>query len=285
MSHVHPPKPSRHRVLAAALLALALHAAVLLVAVRHRARPAEAPAVPPVAERLVVVTAPPPSPAPPPPAPRKKPPTQRLPPAQPLQTPPAPHAPATQAAPAAPTAEEWAFAARYTLKNSKGYRYSWGQQVRSQMGTAVEGPESGVVRFRVEIAPDGRLARLDTLWTTSDAAERRARQAISALPPLPPTPTGQPLIFEKTIAFSPFAGDGPPTYQDDCLPDPPAFRNPFVWDGTSPQVRAAAAPPAARLDPQALEDCKRQLPRDTPEAEAARDQRLIDQWGSPRLGR
>ena len=32
--------------------------------------------------------------------------------------------PATQAAPSAPTAEEWAFASKYTLKNSKGYRHS-----------------------------------------------------------------------------------------------------------------------------------------------------------------
>jgi hypothetical protein len=34
------------------------------------------------------------------------------------------------------------------------------------MGTAIEGPDQGVVRFRVEIAPDGSLARLETLWTT-----------------------------------------------------------------------------------------------------------------------
>lgn len=152
------------------------------------------------------------------------------------------------------------------------------------MGTAVEGADAGLVRFRVEIAPDGQLARLDTLWTTSAAAERLARQVIAALPPLPPTPTGQPLIFEKTISFSPFASDGPPTYQDDCLPDPPLFRNPFVWDGKSPQVRAAVKP-AEKPDPQALEDCKRQLPQDTPDAEAARDRRLIDQSGSPRLAR
>lgn len=39
--------------------------------------------------------------------------------------------PARMAAPPAPTADEWAFAAKYTSKNSKGYRYSWGQQVRS----------------------------------------------------------------------------------------------------------------------------------------------------------
>ncbi len=80
------------------------------------------------------------------------------------------------AAPAAPTAEEWAFAAGYTLKNSKGYRHSWGKQVRSMMGTAVEGPDQGTVRFRVEIAPDGRLANLETLWTTSVVAERLARR-------------------------------------------------------------------------------------------------------------
>ena len=34
--------------------------------------------------------------------------------------------PASLAAPPAPTAQEWAFAAKYTLKNSKGYRYTWG---------------------------------------------------------------------------------------------------------------------------------------------------------------
>ena len=79
---------------------------------------------------------------------------------------------ATLAAPPPPTAEEWAFAAQYTQKNSKGYRYSWGQQVRSMMGTAVEGPQQGVVRFRVVIAPSGQLAQLDTLWSTSAAAEQ-----------------------------------------------------------------------------------------------------------------
>ncbi len=79
--------------------------------------------------------------------------------------------PASMTAPPPPTAEEWAFAAKYTNKNSKGYRYSWGQQVRSMMGTAVEGPDQGVVRFRVEIAPEGTLAKLETLWTTSPVAE------------------------------------------------------------------------------------------------------------------
>jgi hypothetical protein len=139
-----------------------------------------------------------------------------------------PREPASMAAPPAPTAAEWAFASTYKLKNSKGYRYTWGQQVRSMMGTAVEGPDQGMVRFRVEIAPDGSLTRLETLWSTSPVAERLARQAIGNMPRWPSTPTGRPLIFEKTISFSPFASDGPPLYKDDCLPDPPcsAIRSP-----------------------------------------------------------
>nr|WP_315137832.1 TonB family protein [uncultured Limnohabitans sp.] len=191
---------------------------------------------------------------------------------------------ASMAAPPPPTAEEWAFAANYTNKNSKGYRYSWGQQVRSMMGTAVEGPDQGVVRFRIEIAPDGSLTQVQTLWTTSAVAEQLARQAIKNMPPLPPTPTGKPLVFEKTISFSPFANDGSPLYKDDCLPDPPVFRNPFAWDGRSPQVVAAPAP-ATKLDPQAMEECLRQLPKDSIEAESARDQRLMDRWGSSQTGR
>jgi hypothetical protein len=181
--------------------------------------------------------------------------------------------PASLAAPAAPTAQEWAFAAKYTLKNSKGYRYTWGQQVRSMMGTAVEGTDQGVVRFRVEIAPDGTLAKLETLWTTSAVAEQLARKAIENMPSSPPTPTGKPLIFEKTISFSPFATDGPP-----------AFRNQFAWDGKSPQVMVASRP-VEKLDPQALEECLKQLPQDTIEAESAQDRRLLDQWGSSKTGR
>jgi hypothetical protein len=38
-------------------------------------------------------------------------------------------------------------------------------------------------------------------------------------------------------------------------------------------------------DPQALEDCLRQLPQDLIEAESARDRRLLDQWDFNRLGR
>jgi hypothetical protein len=188
------------------------------------------------------------------------------------------------AAPPAPTAEEWAFASTYKLKNSKGYRYTWGQQVRSMMGTAVEGPDQGMVRFRVEIAPDGSLARLETLWSTSDAAERLARQAVGSMPRWPPTPTGRPLIFEKTISFSPFSSDGPPLYKDDCLPDPPVFRNPFVSDGMSARVQVQAEPPE-KPDPQTLEDCLKQLPKDSIEAETARDRRLMEQWDFDRLRR
>ena len=193
--------------------------------------------------------------------------------------------PATQPAPAAPTAEEWSFAGKYTLKNSKGYRYSWGKQVRSMMGTAVAGENAGEVRFRLKIAPDGTLAKLETLWTTSRVAEQLARQAIESMPPLPPTPTGKPLIFERTISFTPFASDWPPIYDDDCLPDPPVFTNPYAWDGTSPQVAPIAPKPVEKLDPQALEECLKQLPQNSIEAEVARDLRLQNQWGSGKLGK
>jgi hypothetical protein len=196
----------------------------------------------------------------------------------PAAAPETPRTLATMAAPPPPTADEWAFAGRYTLKNSKAYRHTWGQQVRSMMGTAVEGPGQGMVRFRVEIAPDGSLASLETLWSTSPVAERLARQAIAGMPRGPATPTGKPLIFERTIAFTPFAVDGPPLYKDDCLPDPPSFSNPFAWDGRSAQ-EPVQAKPSDKPDPQALEDCLRQLPQDSIEAEMARDQRLMDQWG------
>lgn len=202
-----------------------------------------------------------------------------------VTTPVTKHQLATQPAPPAPTAEEWTFAGKYTLKNSKGYRYSWGKQVRSMMGTAVEGQHSGDVRFRVEIAPDGTLAKLETLWTTSSLAEQLARQAIESMPPLPPTPTGNPLIFERTISFTPFASDWPPIYDDDCLPDPPVFTNPYAWDGKSPQVARIETKPVEKLDPQALEECIKQLPQNSIEAEVARDQRLQNHWGSSELGK
>jgi hypothetical protein len=193
-------------------------------------------------------------------------------------------APASQAAPPAPTAEAWAFASRYTLKNSKGYRYTWGQQVRSMMGAAVEGPGQGFVKFRVEIAPDGTLAKLETLWTTSAAVERKARQAIRNLPPLPPTPTGKPLIFDRTISFLSDATESPPSYQDDCVPDPPAFESPYTWDGKAPWVPPKPKP-VEKPDPQAMEECLKQLPQDSIEAESARDQQLQKRWATGESGR
>lgn len=190
--------------------------------------------------------------------------------------------PATQAAPSAPTAEEWAFASKYTLKNSKGYRHSLGKQVRSMMGTAVEGADQGQVRFRIEIAPNGSIVNVETLWKTSDKAEQLARKAMKSMPSLPPTPTGKSLIFEKTISFSPFANDDSPIYSNDCLPDPPAFINPFAWDGKS-QQEIKKNKPAEQLSPEALAECLKQLPQDSIEGVTAHDQRQLDQWGSGKL--
>ena len=193
-------------------------------------------------------------------------------------------APATQAAPSAPTDEEWAFASKYILKNSKGYRHTWGKQVRSMMGTAIEGPDQGQVRFRIEIAPNGNIVRVDTLWKTSDKAEALARKAIYSMPPLPPTPTGKPLIFEKTISFTPFATDDTPFYANDCLPDPPSFNNPFAWDGKAPQ-EIKKNKSAEKISPEALAECLKQLPQDSIEGVAAHSQRLLDQWGSNKLSK
>lgn len=187
-------------------------------------------------------------------------------------------------APAAPSAEEWALAGSYTLKNSKRYRHTWGQQVRSMMGTAREGPEQGAVRFEIEIAPSGNLVRLATIWSTSAGVEARARQAVQAMPPLPPTPNGKPLVFEKTIVFDAKTPYSPPLYKDDCLPDPPVHRNRFVWDGRSAQTTLAETQ-VAPIDPQALVECQKQLPQDSIEAEAASDERQLKQWASPTLGR
>ena len=287
---------SRDKNFIALLLTLALHAVVWLLASGYPFQHVSPPQAPKTAENIVFLELIPP-PRQPLPEPPSAPPTTPI--TAPVTVPPpdtaladqAPAPPplpdrprASMATPPPPTAEEWAFAANYTNKNSKGYRYSWGQQVRSMMGTAVEGPDQGVVRFRIEIAPDGRLTQVQTLWTTSAKAEQLARQAIENMPPLPPTPTGKPLIFDRTISFSPFANDGPPIYRDDCKPEPPVFRNPFAWDGKSPQV-VAVPTPTAPLDPQALADCLRQLPKDSIEAESASDQRLMDQWGSSKTGR
>ena len=278
------------------LVSLALHALVFVVAFTHLGVPPNKAGLPAREQTVTVLTIRPPEPEPPA-TERQLPPRKgeaSALPAAPLPAPEVssvvapvtPREPASMAAPPAPTVAEWAFASTYKLKNSKGYRYTWGQQVRSMMGTAVEGPDQGMVRFRVEIAPDGSLTRLETLWSTSPIAERLARQAIGNMPRWPSTPTGKPLIFEKTISFSPSASDGPPLYKDDCQPDPPVFSNPFAWDGTSVRGPVQVQQPD-KPDPQAMEDCLRQLPQDSIEAESARDQRLLEQWGwsSSRPGR
>ena len=274
-------------------MSVALHALVLSLVVQQSLRePDRTEKAPEAEEKVVIVEFLPPPMAKAPPAPT--PPPVPLPATRPdapvadsltAVTPVPERAPIAMAAPAPPSSEDWAFAARYPLKNSKGYRYNWGLQVRSMMGTAVEGPDQGVVRFRVEIAPDGTLASLETLWMTSAVAEQLARKAVEQMPPLPPTPTGKPLIFEKTIAFSPFVSDVPPIYKDDCQPDPPSFSNPFAWNGQGQPGRAAKASAEAAEPAMAMEDCLRLLPQDSIEAEAAHDQRQLDRWASSRLGR
>jgi hypothetical protein len=192
---------------------------------------------------------------------------------------------ASMPAPPAPSPEEWKIASTYTLKNSKHYRNDWGQLVRSIMGTAVEGPQQGLVRFHIEIAPDGKIAKVEELWATSKFAEKLAWKAIRSLPQLPPTPTGKPLIFEQTIAFEPFDTGWPPNYKLDCLPDPPHFNDPFAWDGSSPQNAHLALPESASLsssvNPQG--DCTTDATSDSVDTENADMNRQLDQWGRGRL--
>lgn len=180
---------------------------------------------------------------------------------------------ASMSAPPPPTPEEWKLASTYTLRNSKRYRYNWGQLVRSKMGTAVEGPDQGQVRFRIEIAPDGKIAKVETLWTTSQQAEKLAMNAIQSMPPLPPTPTGKPLVFEQTISFEPFESGWPPSYKLDCLPEPLPFNNPFAWNGSSP-------PNAAKREhrPPPPEGCPPDSTEDTIEEEERSFKRQMEQW-------
>lgn len=186
---------------------------------------------------------------------------------------------ASMPAPPPPTAEEWKLASTYTLKNSKRYRYNWGQLIRSMMGTAVEGPQQGLVRFHIEIAPNGKIAKVEVLWATSEIAEKLAWNAIRSLPPLPPTPTGKPLVFEKTIAFEPFETGWPPIYKYDCLPDPSSFHNPFAWDGSSPQRTSQEHPenasPLSSAPPQA--DCPPDSTSDSIDEEVKDMKRQFDQ--------
>ncbi|MBL8310237.1 MAG: TonB family protein [Burkholderiales bacterium] len=192
-------------------------------------------------------------------------------------------APAFMEAPPPPSAEDWALASTYTLKNSKRYRFEWGRQVRSMMGTAYAGVDQGVVRLRVEIAPDGRVARVETLWSTSAKAERLALDAIARLPALPPTPTGRPLVFERTISFQPYETEETPIYRRDCFPDPPVFSNPYAWNGNATPTIADTAP-AEKLDAAALAECRKQLPVDSIEAEVVHDRRQHKQWRSSAMG-
>jgi hypothetical protein len=216
---------------------------------------------------------PPPAIPPPPKAERKK--RVRTPDAP---APPVPEkTPAMMAAPPAPTAEEWQLASTYTLKNSKRYRYNWGQQVRSMMGTAVEGMNQGQARFRITINPDGSLARIEELWSTSDKVSALARKAIQGMPTLPPTPTGQPLVFEKTISFMPYETGWPPSYKYDCLPDPPRFKNAYAWNGTSDQQPYSPPPAREERDP----DCHPSDVTSTFEEEETELKRQVERnrWG------
>lgn len=284
----------RDKPLLAIVLSVALHAVALTLATQYAFRVPKQDAPPPDEPIMVVeflpvpeVAAPPPQTTPittPPPVQQAITPDIAVASAPPTPIDPTERAPITMDAPPAPSAQEWAFAAKYPLKNSKAYRYTWGQQVRSLMGTAVEGPDQGVVRFRIEIAHDGTMTRLETLWTTSAAAEQVARQAIARMPPSPPTPTGKPLVFEKTISFSPFVTDILPIYKDDCLPDPPSFANRFAWNGQGKPGQAETPTPEPG-ESMAMEDCLKLLPQDSIEAEAAHDQRQLEQWGSSKLGR
>ncbi len=210
---------------------------------------------------------------------RREPPPPRNEPQPAPEPPPAevPRPPASLAAPPAPSAEEWQLASTYTLKNSKRYRNAWAQQVRSMMGTAVEGPDQGQVRFRITINPDGSLAHAEELWSTSAKASELARKAIQGMPPLPPTPSGKPLVFEKTLSFLPYETGWPPSYRYDCLPDPPQFRNPFAWDGGSPQGAAPTPPAREERDP----DCHPSDMTGTFEEEDAELKRQIERnrWG------
>jgi hypothetical protein len=181
--------------------------------------------------------------------------------------------PASMPAPPVPTVEIWQMASTYTPRNSKRYRYAWGQQVRSMMGTAVEGPDQGMVRFRIEIAPDGQIAKVEELWSTSEVASKLAWKAIQNLPPLPPTPSGKPLIFEQTISFLPYETGWPPSYKLDCLPEPLPFNNPYAWNGSSPPnvaTREHRPPPPEGCPPDSTEE--------TIEEEDRSFKRQMEQW-------
>lgn len=270
------------------LLSLALHAVLVagwqLEALKIAKNPEtiEIRITPQVREEIQELPVPPP----PKPAKPKASPPRTTPPREVTSPPevlaaPSAKTPASLEAPPPPSAEEWQLASTYKLKNSKRYRNNWGQLVRSMMGTAVEGPGQGMVRFRIEIAPDGTLANVKELWSTSENASKLAWQAIKSLPPLPPTPTGQPLIFERTISFLPYETGWPPSYTLDCLPDPPAFKNPFAWDGKSPQEQVKHQAPKRAPVEASQEKCVTDSTADTIEQEEGEMKRQMEiyRWG------
>ena len=193
----------------ALLLSVALHALALAWLAGWTPRLAPPPA-PETVTYMVDLPPPDMEASPPPAAPQAQAPTPSSKRTREAPAEPAPSAPdtspvkprASRDAPAPPSAEDWAMASTYTLKNGKRYRYNWGLQLRSLMGTAVEGENNGVVRFRVTIAPDGTLALLETLWATSAATERLARQAMERMPPLPPTPGGAPRTPNQALGLA-----------------------------------------------------------------------------------
>lgn len=150
------------------------------------------------------------------------------------------------------------------------------------MGAAVEGAKQGQVRFRIKIAPNGSIIQVDKQWKTSDKAEQLGKKAIQSMPALLPTPTGKPLVFERTISFTPFATNDAPVYRNDCLPDTPAFSNPFAWDGKSPQ-EIKKSKPAEKLSAEALAECLKQLPQDSIDGIVAEGQRQSNIWSSGKL--
>jgi hypothetical protein len=84
----------------------------------------------------------------------------------------------------------------------------------------------------------------------------------------------------------PFEIGWPPIYKYDCLADPSAFNNPFVWNGSSPQRNPQApqenASESRRSAPQ-TECPPGSVPEDSIEAEEKDMERQFKEWGAVRL--
>lgn len=258
-------KRTQSLLLFALVASVLIHGGVMLFG----ALPSFQQLVPAQLPEVQVELAPPPPPPPPQPIKHKRTSVQTV---EPLPAAMPPPAPISLAAPLAPSAEEWQLASTYTLKNGKRYRNAWGKQVRSMMGTAVAGPDQGQVRFRITIHPDGSIAQIEELWSTSKKASELAWQAMRTMPPLPPTPSKKTLVFEQTISFLPYETGWPPSYKYDCLPDPPVFKNRFAWNGASPQQPAPPEPEREERSP----DCHPSDVEATFEEEDAELQRQIE---------